>query len=100
MPFVLHFQVSGRQLVISSVALEDAGGYECTAHNPAGHTSARILLNVHCKFCGFSPTLIRMIIFRHIFQQSFEHVNSEVIKESHISPFLSSEVSFSTYSLS
>lgn len=49
MTVTFHLQVSGRHLVISSVVLEDAGAYECTAHNPAGHTSARFLLTVHCK---------------------------------------------------
>ncbi|XP_050723288.1 hemicentin-1-like isoform X2 [Eriocheir sinensis] len=42
-----RIKVSGRHLVISSVALEDAGSYECTAHNPAGHASTRFLLTVN-----------------------------------------------------
>nr|XP_053650237.1 hemicentin-1-like [Cherax quadricarinatus] len=40
-------QISGADLVIMPVAVEDMGRYECTAHNPAGRTMAQLLLTVH-----------------------------------------------------
>ncbi|XP_063876640.1 hemicentin-1-like isoform X2 [Scylla paramamosain] len=42
-----RIKVSGKELIISSVVPEDAGDYECTAQNPAGHTNAQLLLTVH-----------------------------------------------------
>ncbi|XP_042230990.1 hemicentin-1-like isoform X2 [Homarus americanus] len=40
-------QISGADLVIMPVAVEDMGRYECMAHNPAGRTTAQVLLTVH-----------------------------------------------------
>ncbi|XP_069163060.1 hemicentin-1 isoform X2 [Procambarus clarkii] len=40
-------QISGTDLVIMPVAVEDMGRYECTAHNPAGRTTGQLNLVVH-----------------------------------------------------
>ncbi|KAK7084981.1 hypothetical protein SK128_001569 [Halocaridina rubra] len=45
-----RIQIIGNTLVISPVVVEDMGKYECTAHNPAGKSSAEMLLTVHCKY--------------------------------------------------
>ncbi|XP_066942937.1 hemicentin-1-like isoform X1 [Macrobrachium rosenbergii] len=40
-------QLLGSSLVILPVAVEDMGRYECTARNPAGRSTAEVLLTVH-----------------------------------------------------